>query len=190
MKPSQVVCSGCRPEDSPLSLDVLFPGGSCRLHVCFPSTLKGHIHLRARGERDHAIWKYAGHGGQHYFETKCPFGMCKQARVVLVLLFIYFFCEGACIPHSVGQEFDRWMPLMVKSGRRFCYKGVFFKSLGTTNSKNRLKMRQIWMTNFLLFQCSHEKPSSLMLTQFTHQRGASKERLQVLYSLTLWVIVW
>lgn len=54
-KPSQGVCSGCRSEDSPLSLDVLFPDESCRLHVCFPSILKGHIHLRPRGDREHGI---------------------------------------------------------------------------------------------------------------------------------------
>lgn len=43
-----------------------------------------------------------GRGGQRYFETKCPFGMCRQARVVLALLFIYyfffFFSRGARIP--------------------------------------------------------------------------------------------
>lgn len=109
MKPSQVVCSGCRSEDSPLSLDVLFPGESCRLHVCFPSTLKGHIHLRPRGEREHGIWKYAGHGGQRYFETKCPFGMCRQARVVLALWFIYsFFVKGTCIPRITRCGSEVW----------------------------------------------------------------------------------
>lgn len=50
-KPSQAVCSGCRPEDGPLSSDVLFPGQSRRLHVCFPPRLKGHIHLGPRAER-------------------------------------------------------------------------------------------------------------------------------------------
>lgn len=104
MKPTQVVCSGCRCEDSPLSLDVLFPGERCWLHVCFPSTLKSHIHLRPRGERLHAIWRYAGPGGQCYFETKCLFGVSKLATVVLVLLFIYFLCDG-CLHSSQIKMF-------------------------------------------------------------------------------------
>lgn len=96
-KPSQVVCSGCCSEDSPLSLDVLFPDESWRLHVCFPSVLKGHIHLRTQGERGHGIWKYVGHSVQRYFETKCPFGMYRQAWVVFLLtyLFTFFSKKGA-----------------------------------------------------------------------------------------------
>lgn len=108
MKPSQVVCSGCCSEDSPLTLDVLFPGKSCWLHVCFPSTLKGHIHLRPWGERDHGIWKYAGHSGQLYFETKCQFGMCRQARVVLALLFVYFFAKGTFSPRKSRWSSEVW----------------------------------------------------------------------------------
>lgn len=96
MKPSQVVCSGCRSEDSPLSLDVLFPGESCRLHVCFPSALKGRIHLRPEEK-----------GGTVYEGMKAMVGSATlklSAHLVfaslwgvLVLLFIYilhFICKG------------------------------------------------------------------------------------------------
>lgn len=149
MKPSQVVCSGCRSEDSPLSLDVLFPGEGCRLHVCFPSTLKGHIHLRPRGEREHGIWRYVGRGGQCYFETKCTFGMCKQARVVLTLLYIYFFLMGTCIPSQTKMGFGG-----------FCNEWLVFYLLGVNglklqHSKENIykKYKETIEKEWLIFSC-------------------------------------
>lgn len=49
-----------------------------------------------------------GRGGQRYFETKCPFGMCRQARVVLALLFIYFFFFFFFSGRSHSSQIKMW----------------------------------------------------------------------------------
>lgn len=77
-------------QTAPLSVDVLFPGESWRLRVCFPSPLKGHIHLRARGEREAGVRRHAGRARRRYFESKRLCGTRRQARGCLAFIYLPF----------------------------------------------------------------------------------------------------
>jgi len=108
MKPSQVVCAGCRSEDSPSQCGCSFPRRelpapcllslrSQRPHSPQAPRREGARRMKVRGPR----------GGRRYFETKCLCGMCEQARGCLDA-FIYLPFFSFCKSRSHSSQIATW----------------------------------------------------------------------------------